>query len=362
MLGDIREPLRADEVGGRLDERREASDGAVGNGRDRSDSAASRWSAGPETARRVRSPGRARPKVPRAVASRTRRVRAAAPRSGPSATDATSASRTLASRRMAPSSSSRRIRWRSDSAAAIRRSRDASRSASWRRVAAWSRALPSASSAAAATPSARTGSIGTSLVAHEDADLETRPGVAVRRCAPTQRPAVPPAGRRRRRTQPPSSSPYPMTRVGSSRAAASRSRSVVASARSPRSITRRVRASRDHPPQRRSIVSAAVLTMSTVANSIRAVAKSTVPAATPAVTRANATANVAATAAAPRRPRRKGPAVVDARNSAVAATVASRAVSSPTHPTGDADHGEAVTDRDDGTLDRCARFGRSGRS
>ena len=62
-----------------------------------------------------------------------------------------------------------------------------------------------------------------------------------------------------------------MTRVGSSRAAARRSRSVVASARSPRSITRRVSASRDHPPQRRSMASAAVLTMSALAERIRAV-------------------------------------------------------------------------------------------
>ena len=78
---------------------------------------------------------------------------------------------------------------------------------------------------------------------------------------------------------PPSLSPYPMTSVGSSRAAARRSRNVVPSARSPRSITRRVSASRDHPPQRRSMASAAVLRISRLAERIRAVAKSSVPAA-----------------------------------------------------------------------------------
>ena len=105
-----------------------------------------------------------------------------------------------------------------------------------------------------------------------------------------------------------------MTRVGSSRAAARRSRNVVASARSPRSITRRVSASRDHPPQRRSMASAVVPRISTLAESIRAVETSIVPAATPAATRVNATAIVAATTAAPMRPRRNGPAVADARD------------------------------------------------
>ena len=127
MLGDVRKPLRTDEEGRRLDERREAPDRAFGDGRDRRLRGKS-VERGPETVRQ--SAGRAEPvrefrelshhgpdvfEERLALGSQRdrRRQRLTHP----------------ASRRMAPSSSSRRIRWRSDSAAAMRRSRDASRSA-----------------------------------------------------------------------------------------------------------------------------------------------------------------------------------------------------------------------------------------
>ncbi len=191
-----------------------------------------------------------------------------------------------------------------------------------------------------------------SLVPDEHADLERRPGVGGRRCAPSPG-AGSSTGRPSSSTYvPPSSSAYPMTRVGSSRAAARRSRNVVPSARSPRSITRRVSASRDHPPQRRSMASAAVLRMSTIAERIRA----------GEVERAGGHADrdqgerhghrarhqrrpPSDRAAAVHRSRTRGPA-------AVSAATARRAASKPTRPSGGATNGERVAGRDDDTLGR----------